>query len=1098
MESQSQEKAGSVERRPRDRATIAVDLRERRAAAAALQAAQQRLELVLDASQIGFWEWDAESNRILFSDQWRRQLGYAEHEVSAHAETWLSRIHPDDLSPLLASVEEFRHSTQEMHQVDLRLRHANGQWRWIHARGRVLRDEQGVPWKFVGLYLDDTARKRAEFALSHQKSILERIAKRESRSVVLEAIVDYVESQIPDSIGSILLLKKDHLIFGAGDRVPSAYVSAVDGAQIGLNLGSFGAAAYRGQSVVVEDIATDPLESEYRDLALAHALRCCWSVPIFSGKVAGAPGTFGRVIGTFSIYGSTPRKPTTEDLEIVNNAVYLAGIAIERASTEEALRDSESRLAAVIANSPGVAIQWYDAQGRVMLWNRASEELFGLGEAEVLGKSLEELNGVPEDPLRFRQGCEQITRTDQPIGPREFDFRRRDGSIGSALSTQFAIPGPQGEKWYACMDVEITERKRSEETLRQSREMLQLILDNIPQGVLWKDRQSRYVGINATVRRAMGIGALDINSKTDLDFDTFTREQAEFFMAKDREVMESDRPQYQILEPMNIAEGGRTIWLNTNKIPLHDADGKVNGVLVTWEDFTEKRKSQELLQRNMTLLRKTQSMAKMSGWSYDIATGKFSNTDELQRIFPRSAREYSADQFIELVHPDDRQRVNEIWRRGLAGEPIESEHRMYVGDDLRWIAIWAEPERNEAGELISILGVAQDVTDRKHLEAQLLQSQKYEGLGVLAGGIAHEFNNILTSVLGNAELGLMNLPLHSPAAPIFSEIGKAARRAAALTKQMLAYSGRGQMEVAPVRLDAIVQEAAPFLLSLTASKAELEFRLQPAPASGDAIQLRQIAIQLASNALEALEGLTGRIVIQTGQVALSESDLSADYAQPPRSAGPYAFLEITDTGCGMTSEVASKIFDPFFSTKFAGRGLGLAAALGIVKRHRGGVQFKTAPGKGTTIRVLLPQSAEMQVNVDTPAQPNRESRGSMILLIEDEPSVRDFLSQLLTGAGYEVVAARDGVEGVERANCLQSKINVVLLDIVMPNLDGWAAFDELRRILPSAPIVIMSGYDDPGDTTHASQTAQAAAFLHKPFRPAQLFAAIKKALTTSS
>jgi PAS domain S-box-containing protein len=1071
---------------------IVIDLRERRASAAALQAAQQRLALVLDASKVGFWEWDAATSRISFSSQWRQQLGYPETECPATSEVWRSRIHPEDFPVILEAISVLKLQELETQQVDVRIRHAEGGWRWIHLRGQAFRDSAGALQRFVGIHIDDTKRKRAEHTLNHQKAVLERIAKGESLSWVLEAIVDFVESQFDEARASILLLKGDQLWYGAGDRLPPTYVRAIEGVKIGPNVGSCGAAAYRAQTVVVADIASDPLWKDYKDLALSHGLRSCWSMPIFSGKVAGAQQPYGQVLGAFAIYGSAPSRPSAEDFEIINNATYLAGIAIERAKTEAALRDSESRLAGVIANSPGVAIQWYDGQGRVMKWNRASEEMFGFSEEEAMHRKLDELIHTPEQFAEFLAACDQIRSTGEAIGPVEFEFLRRNGDKGVCLSTLFQIPGDEGGELFVCMDVDISTRKRSEEAVQRSSEMLRVILDNIPQGVVWKDRNSRYVGFNAVVGRAMGFDQCNPIGRSDFEIPCFTREQSEFFVHKDREVMEADSPQFQIVEPMSIADG-RTIWLNTSKIPLHDADGRVNGVLVTWEDFTEKRRSQELLQLNMALLAKAQSLAKLAGWVYDFSTGKLENSVDGFQPSNSNGIQSTLEELIALAHPEDLALTREAWEKSLAGELVEYEHRIIVDGEVKWLAVRSEPERNEAGELVRIVGVSQDITDRKRLEEHLLQAQKYEGIGVLAGGIAHEFNNILTSVLGNVELGVMSLPPDSKAAPIFAEIGKSARRAAALTKQMLAYSGRGQILLAPLHWEAIVQDAAPVLQSMATNRAELEFKLEPAPAIGDVVQLRQIAMQLVNNALESLTTSAGRITIRTGASEFTEDDLADEFALPPRSAGRYSFLEVADTGCGMTSEVASKIFDPFFTTKFAGRGLGLAAVLGIVKRHHGAVQVKTSPGDGTTIRVFIPQQPTMVEHVAPFEKPPLSRAQKGLLLVEDEPTVREFLLQLLSGAGYKVFAARDGVEAIALANRHTAEIEVILLDIVMPQLDGRSVIGPLRQILPTAPIILMSGYDEPTTGDRNRTLDHVTAFLHKPFRPHQLFTALKQA-----
>jgi two-component system, cell cycle sensor histidine kinase and response regulator CckA len=521
-------------------------------------------------------------------------------------------------------------------------------------------------------------------------------------------------------------------------------------------------------------------------------------------------------------------------------------------------------------------------------------------------------------------------------------------------------------------------------------------------------------------------------------------------------------------------------------------------VLVTWEDFTEKRKAQELLQHNMMLLRKTQTIAKMSGWSYDLDSRKFQVADDALGFPATDLTESTEADLTKLIHPDDYDRVKLAWGKAISGEIVEFENRLCIDGNVFWVSVRAEPQQDESGRLIKILGVAQDITDKKRLEAQVIQAQKYEGIGVLAGGIAHEFNNILTSVLGNAELGLMQSPAESPATPIFGEIGKAARRAAALTKQMLAYSGRGQMQLAPMQLSAIVQDAALVLHSMAeGQQAELVFKLGPSAAVGDAIQLRLVVLQLVSNAVEALESKAGKVVITTGEITLTEADLNQEFALPPIDFGDYSVLEVSDNGCGMSAEVVGKIFDPFFSTKFAGRGLGLAAVLGIVKRHKGAMQVRTAPGAGSTIRVLFPQVlSPPDSSIEQPPS-SAAAKPQCVLLVEDELTVREFLTQLLLGAGYQVIAASNGAEGIELAKQHRSQIQLVLLDVLMPKVDGWAACGPLRQILPNTPIIFMSGYGETAESESRLKAMSPSAFLAKPFRPSQLFAVMKQALTAA-
>jgi signal transduction histidine kinase len=323
--------------------------------------------------------------------------------------------------------------------------------------------------------------------------------------------------------------------------------------------------------------------------------------------------------------------------------------------------------------------------------------------------------------------------------------------------------------------------------------------------------------------------------------------------------------------------------------------------------------------------------------------------------------------------------------------------------------------------------------DRHELEILMFQAQKLESLGVLAGGIAHDLNNMLTPVLGFAELASTALPENSPAAPMLEEIGKNARRAADLVQQILAYAGKGRFVIRSVDLSRLVREMGGLLGSAVSINTELRYDLAPELpfVEADATQLRQVVLNLVKNASEAVEEGGGAITVRTGL-------MQADHQTPPSSnpktdlaGGPSVFLEVADSGCGITADVMEKIFDPFFTTKFTGRGLGLAVVQGIARGHGGALQVRSEPGRGSTFRLFLPCSTKAAAE-PVVTRKSEDWRGAgTVLVIDDEEAIRDIAARILVMAGFTVLTAGDGQEGL-RVFREEQGIDAVVLDLTMP------------------------------------------------------------------
>jgi PAS domain S-box-containing protein len=405
------------------------------------------------------------------------------------------------------------------------------------------------------------------------------------------------------------------------------------------------------------------------------------------------------------------------------------------------------------------------------------------------------------------------------------------------------------------------------------------------------------------------------------------------------------------------------------------------------------------------------------------------------------------------------------------------------------------PLLDEAGCYEGALGVLTDVTERKRAEQALAYAQKLESLGVLAGGIAHDFNNLLVGVMGNAGLALREVPKSSPARRYLEDIETASQRAADLTRQMLAYSGKGQLAVQLVDLSVVVEEITRLLEAAIPRHVMLKFDLgRGLPAvEGDPVQIRQVAMNLILNAAEALGEERGVVVVTTGVVEADREYLRTAYIDEELPEGRYVCLEVGDTGCGMDPGTQARIFDPFFTTKFAGRGLGLAAVLGIVRSHRGSIKVYSELGKGSTFKVLFPARQAAQVVPQAAQSAESSWRGEgLVLVVDDEPTVRAVAKRVLEQQGFSVLTASDGDEGLRLFKQHATAV-LVLLDMTMPRLSGEETYREMRKLRADARVVLSSGYNEQDATTKFAGKGLAG-FLQKPYSPGELLAKVREVL----
>jgi PAS domain S-box-containing protein len=424
-----------------------------------------------------------------------------------------------------------------------------------------------------------------------------------------------------------------------------------------------------------------------------------------------------------------------------------------------------------------------------------------------------------------------------------------------------------------------------------------------------------------------------------------------------------------------------------------------------------------------------------------------------------------------------------LHKRALAGDAmvVENEYRGKL------MANAVGPYRNDAGDIVGVVGTSVDVTTWRALERRMVDAQRAESLGVLAGGLAHDFNNLLVAVLGNADLALREIPAGKPGRIALENIQLAGLRAAELTDQLLAYAGRGGAGTTRIEPAALVEELLRIIAPSIPQGIRISVDIPPKLAvRGDPAQLRQVVLNLINNARDAIVGRGGEISVRAEAVKLDGNPTPDDILTAP--AGSFVLLDVADNGAGMDAETRRHVFEPFFTTKPTGHGLGLAAVLGIVRTHGGGIRVRSMPGTGARFQILWPAAITAPMMSAVPTSP---TIARTVLVIDDEDLVRDVLARMIEELGYAVVTAPNGKSGLELVETLT--IDAVLVDLTMPLMSGADVVTALRQRRPGLPVVVCSGYD-----RDSRGPIQAEAYLAKPFRMDALERTLAKLLPLRS
>jgi PAS domain S-box-containing protein len=522
--------------------------------------------------------------------------------------------------------------------------------------------------------------------------------------------------------------------------------------------------------------------------------------------------------------------------------------------------------------------------------------------------------------------------------------------------------------------------------------------------------------------------------------------------------------------------------------------------LYVMHDITDRKRTLEDLDRHRMLLSEAERLANVGGWEWDIVTDVWTFSENWMRIHGCSSPRLSTAELLPIAHPADIPRVEAAFSKAMeTGAPYEIEHRIIKQDtgEIRHIHAYGDIRQDAAGKSVKMFGAAQDITERKWteeknktLQRQLNQAQKMEAIGTLAGGIAHDFNNLLMGIQGQASMLAVELGASHPQLEHVTAIESHVKSASGLTRQLLGIARSGKFEVKPFDLGEMVKTNAD-MFGRTRKELQITNRNPPRPVvvEGDQQQIGQVLLNIFVNAWQAMpEG--GELRLKTDTVLLGGA-FCAPHQLP---AGPYARVLITDTGTGMDEHVRQRIFDPFFTTKEkgSGTGLGLSSSYGIIKNHNGMITVDSELGRGTTFTIHLPLS-QKPVDEDVAAAPDLITGKETVLLVDDQEIVLKAGSAMLKKLGYRVLLANHGEKAVETVSEMGTDIDLVILDMIMPGMDGGKTFDSIRAVQPTMPVLLSSGYSIHGQA-EAIMVKGCNGFLQKPFDIYTLSSHIRKVL----
>ena len=1097
---------------------LEVESSARRRAEEALRKSEALLKKSQSIARIGSWELDLIDNRLFWSDEVYRIFGVQSKEFEATYEAFLDTVHPDDRISVDAAYSESLREGRDTYEIEHRIvRRDSGEVRMVHEKCEHVKDASGRIVSSIGMAQDITERKKAEDALKHSE---------ENYRNILDSIEEgYYEVDLAgnftffnDSVCRLLGYTRNEMM-GMNNRQYTDPENAKELFRVfhnvyetGMPTKGFDWELIRkgGTRRFVEASVSLLRDSEDRPIGFRGIARDVTERKQ-SEKALKRERDFHRVLSTIAIEFITASPVFIDEsidraLEAIGNFVGADRSYVFRfdfqagtiSNTHEWCEEGVEPQIENLQNLPVEKFKWLINQ---------------LADLQVV--HIPKVANLPKEANAEKEEFEAEGIQSLLLVPLVSEGRCV-GTIGFDFVTQAR----------RCSEFEIRllhmsaatisnalDRKQAEEALKESEEKYKELFEEAPMGYLEYDSKGYITRVNRRGLEMLGYMAEEMVGKLAWNFVAEEEESQELITAK----LAGDRPPSKSLERTCVRKDETTFPCLIEDVIFKDKTGRIIGNRSIFQDITERRRTEEEQNRLQAQLSNALEMAHLGPWEYDVANDLFTFNDYFYKTFRTTAEQVggytmtSAEYAGRFVHPDDRFLVGEEVLKAIETDDPrfgrQLEHRILYADGTPgYITVRFFVVKDSEGETVKTYGVNQDITERKKAEDRLRQSEeklsrskKMESLGLLAGGVAHDLNNVLAGIVSYPELLLLDLPEDSKYRKPIQTIQESGNKAVAIVQDLLTIARGVATPKEPLNLNVIVKE---YLISPEFQKLKqfhpaitIKTVLEPdlLNMSGSPVHIRKVIMNLVSNASEAIEG-RGNVIISTMNRYVDR----AIRAYEDVKIGEYVVLRVSDDGSGILSDHLERIFEPFFTKKVQGKsgtGLGLAVVWNTVQDHEGYIDV-SSDEKGTTFELYFPVIRDAVPAKGLPVSiEDYKGGGERILVVDDIESQRDITCNMLAVLGYNSIAVSSGEEAVEYLR--EHSVDVILLDMIMePGINGRQTYERIIKIQPNQKAIIVSGFAETDDVKEA-QKLGAGQYIRKPLTLERVGIAIKEELDKS-
>ncbi|RJP85570.1 MAG: PAS domain S-box protein [Desulfobacteraceae bacterium] len=803
---------------------------------------------------------------------------------------------------------------------------------------------------------------------------------------------------------------------------------------------------------------------------------------------------------------------TSSPRRLPDQRIAAEGLAIDITDSKRAgefLQESEKRFRLHFEDAP-LPSQSLDANGNIIAVNKAWLKTLGYSIEDVLGQWFGKFLPADHQDI-FRERFPRFKKMGEIFGA-EFEMVAQDGSVKIVSFDGRIGLNPDGSfRQTYCVFKDLTTLRQTQDALREKEKDYRLLVENLSTGIVVHGSDTGILFSNPMASALLGLTEDQMRGKTAIDPAwSFLREDKTPMPLEEypvNRVLSSGDPLLGQVLGIRRPDRPEPVWVLCNAYPMIDGAGNLFRVVVAFSDITERKRTEELLRESEERLAFVLEGSQLGYWDWNIETGDVKRNERWAEMLGYTLREieFNVKQWTDLHHPDDREAAWKSIQDHLEGctDVHKIEYRMRTKDgQYKWILDCARVVKRDAqGRPLRMSGTHTDITDRRQaeeererLQAQLNHALKIESVGRLAGGVAHDFNNMLGIIIGHAEMAMEQVDPVQPLYDDLLEIRKAAERSAGLTRQLLAFARRQTVSPRVLDLNETVESMLKMLRRLIGEGIDLAWQ----PRAGvwqikmDPTQIDQILANLCINARDAIADM-GKITIETQNIVFDEDYCALHVDVVP---GEYVLLAVSDDGGGMDKETLEKLFEPFYTTKEMGKGtgLGLATVYGIVKQNNGFINVYSEPGQGTTFKIYLPRYQGKAGQEKEKFQADPVAGGhETILLVEDEPAILKMTTTMLERMGYSVLAANTPGEAIRLAEAHPGEISLLMTDVVMPEMNGRDLAKNLLSFYPHLKRLFMSGYTA-NVIAHHGVLDEGMNFIQKPFSMKDLAAILRGVL----